>query len=79
MPGAQHMRDEGTRTVTAGKAGTAMETTNLGAFAHGEKRRTWTSHEPHRDYRVPWRRTAPDMKLDPVTNVIRSGGGELDA
>ena len=34
MPGAQHMRDEGTRTVTAGKAGTAMETTKLGAFAH---------------------------------------------
>ena len=42
------MRDEGTRTVTAGKAGTAMETTKLGAFAHVEKCRTWTPHESHR-------------------------------
>ena len=48
MPGAQHMRDEGTRTVTAGKAGTAMETTKLGAFAHGDKTGTRDPQESHR-------------------------------
>ena len=45
------MRDEGTRTVTAGKAGTAMETTKLGAFAHGDKTGTRDPQESHRDLR----------------------------